>query len=96
MFVFPLLPQKAPLDEVKKWMARIDTNRDGVISDQELEKALRELNVWFVSRRTERGMKRADLNCNGKIDTDEEMQQLLEHAQKHWGRAIHSLMVESN
>lgn len=86
----PLLPLKATPEEVKKWVNSIDTNGDGAISDQELEKALRDLGLWFAHQRAEKERKKADSNRNGIIDTEEELKELLEHAQSHWGRAIHS------
>lgn len=87
------LPPKATPEEVKMWMKSIDTNGDGVISPQELEKAARDLELWFAGRRAERVMTKTDLDHNGKIDTEEEFKKLLGHAQKHWGRAIfHSLV----
>lgn len=86
--------QATTIDEVKKWVEQcVDTNKDGYVSDQELEKALQDLRLWFAGWRSGRGMKRADLNHNGKVDNDQEMKELLEHALKHWGKAIHSKMV---
>lgn len=86
-------PSKATPEEVKKWVKSIDTDGDGAISDQELEKALHDLGYWFAHWRAQKERKRADFNGNGKIDYDNEMKELLEHAQNHWGRAIHSMMV---
>ena len=87
------LPPKATPEEVKKWMKSIDTNGDGVISPQELENAARHLELWIAGWRAKRVMTKTDLDHNGKIDTEDEFKKLLEHAQNHWGRAIHSMMT---
>ncbi|GJN29311.1 hypothetical protein PR202_gb17528 [Eleusine coracana subsp. coracana] len=42
------LPQgEVTVEEFRAWLSQFDTDRDGRISREELQSALRSLNVWF-------------------------------------------------
>ncbi|KAL5992783.1 hypothetical protein ACLOJK_013702 [Asimina triloba] len=81
---------QASIQEVKDWISRIDVNNDGIITQEELEDALRDFRMYLVDWRARRAMKRTDLNRNGIIDTDAEINELIAYASRHWGAAIHA------
>ncbi|XP_058075586.1 uncharacterized protein LOC131224015 [Magnolia sinica] len=59
---------EASLEEAKAWLESIDTNKDGVISKQELVAALQKLNVWFPGFRSWLAIKNADFDGNDMLD----------------------------
>ncbi|MCL7032012.1 hypothetical protein MKW94_000859 [Papaver nudicaule] len=73
------------LEQFREWLRSKDTNGDGQISRQELEKALRELGIYFPGWRARRAMAYADINNNGHLDGDIEVTELLEYVKKRWG-----------
>ncbi|KAI5656208.1 hypothetical protein M9H77_25001 [Catharanthus roseus] len=72
------------LEEFKKWLMRFDENKDGRISRQELQDAMRATGVWFSRFKSKDGLKSADKNHDGFIDGNE-INNLKEFALKHLG-----------
>ncbi|KAK1263017.1 hypothetical protein QJS04_geneDACA021740 [Acorus gramineus] len=68
-----------------QWLNDIDTNHDGMISKEELHKALHDLGLHFTHWKAGRGMLHGDLNHNRYIDGDEELQKLIAYAKNRWG-----------
>lgn len=75
--------------EFTQWLSSMDGNSDGVISKKELEKAIRSLGLWFPGWKAKQAFAAVDSNDNGLIDTDEELNELIEFAQTNWGLVIH-------
>ncbi|KAI5656207.1 hypothetical protein M9H77_25000 [Catharanthus roseus] len=75
------------LEEFKKWLKRFDEDKDGRISQQELQNAMRTSGVWFSGFKSKDGLKSADKNHNGFID-DNELNNLKEFVLKHLGVRI--------
>nr|DAD21576.1 TPA_asm: hypothetical protein HUJ06_023039 [Nelumbo nucifera] len=65
-----------------KWLKSVDTNNDGHISKEELQKVLKGQKFWFPGLRAGRALGRADLNHNGVIDIGlkDEVAKLKEYA----------------
>ncbi|KAL5213238.1 hypothetical protein ABZP36_024085 [Zizania latifolia] len=77
------LPQgETTVGEFRAWLSQFDANGDGTISREELERALRSLNLWFARWKAREAMREADANRNGVVDRDE-MVRLYAFAQKH-------------
>lgn len=76
------------VSEFTNWLECMDGNGDGVITKPELQKAVKRLDLWFANWKTKKAMDAADVNDDTLIDTDEEFQQLILYAQKHWGLTI--------
>ena len=78
------LPQRGEptVEEFRAWLAQFDADRDGRISREELQHALRSLNVWFAWWKAREAMRAVDANRNGSVDGDE-MGRLYAFAHKH-------------
>lgn len=74
--------QEMTVEEFKTWLRRYDTDHDGRISREELKEALRSLHVWFTWWKARQGMKEADTNRNGQIDSAKETERLVNFAQQ--------------
>ncbi|KAK1315423.1 hypothetical protein QJS10_CPA06g02353 [Acorus calamus] len=68
-----------------QWLDDIDTNKDGMISKEELRKALHDLGLHFTRWKAGRGMAHGDLNHNHYIDGHEELEKLIAYAKNRWG-----------
>ncbi|KAL5992785.1 hypothetical protein ACLOJK_013704 [Asimina triloba] len=80
---------QASWQEVQNWIKSIDINNDGIISQQELEQALRGFHMCLADWKAWLAVKHADVNRNGQIDDDrEEINKLISYARWHWGYAI--------
>ncbi|WVZ81994.1 hypothetical protein U9M48_029311 [Paspalum notatum var. saurae] len=78
------LPQgEVTVEEFRAWLAQFDTNRDGRISKEELQNALRSLDVWFAWWKARRGVRAADANRDGRVDGDDEVGRLFAYAQRN-------------
>ncbi|KAJ3677000.1 hypothetical protein LUZ60_002724 [Juncus effusus] len=73
---------KMTKEQFIKWLDDVDSNKDGVISRQELYDALKVLGFHFKTWRAWRAMKKIDMNHNGVIDPGLEMKKLIEYAGK--------------
>lgn len=80
------------VDEFKAWLRRFDSDHDGRISREELQEALRSLQVWFAWWKARQGMKEADSDRSGGIDNAKEMEKLVKYAKHH----LHMKITESN
>ncbi|KAH7652836.1 EF-hand-containing protein [Dioscorea alata] len=77
-------------EECKKWLIeRVDSNRDGKISMRDLHQAIQKLGpcfgwvkAWYEAWHA---VKKLDINKNGAIDVDSELDQLINYAEKEWG-----------
>uniref|UniRef100_A0A0D9VLE4 DNA repair and recombination protein RAD54 n=1 Tax=Leersia perrieri TaxID=77586 RepID=A0A0D9VLE4_9ORYZ len=77
------LPQgETTVEEFRAWLSQFDANGDGRIGREELERALRSLNLWFAWWKAREAMREADANRNGVVDGDE-MVRLYAFAQRH-------------
>ena len=78
------LPQRGEptVEEFRAWLAQFDADRDGRISREELEEALRSLNLWFAWWKAREAMRAVDANRNGAVDGDE-MGRIYAFAHKH-------------
>ncbi|KAG1366616.1 polcalcin Phl p 7 [Cocos nucifera] len=80
---FPVLPQKdMTVGEFEAWLRQFDSNHDGRISKEELQRALHSLHTWFPWWKARRGIKEVDVNRNGMVDK-EEIGKLVNYAQQH-------------
>ncbi|KAH7848791.1 hypothetical protein Vadar_007992 [Vaccinium darrowii] len=75
------------IDEFKKWLKKFDINRDGRISEEDLQEAIRASGGWFTGRKSKAGVRSADANGNGFIE-ESEINNLVEFAKKHLGIKI--------
>lgn len=79
---YRVLPQREmSIEEFKAWLKQFDANRDGRISREELQQALRSLHAWFAWWKACEGVKEADADRNGLVDK-EEIGRLVGYAQK--------------
>ncbi|XP_050365075.1 polcalcin Cup a 4-like [Argentina anserina] len=69
-------------EELKKWLKKFDTDKDGRISKEELRQAIRSTGGRFAAFKSSRGLRSADVNKDGYIG-EEELDSLVEFAQKH-------------
>ena len=79
------LPQRGEptVEEFRAWLAQFDADRDGRISREELQHALRSLNVWFAWWKARGGVRAADANSDGAVAGDDEAARLFAFAQRH-------------
>jgi Ca2+-binding EF-hand superfamily protein len=78
------LPQgELTVEEFRAWLAQFDADRDGRISREELQHALRSLNVWFAWWKARDGVRAADANRDGGVQGDDEVARLFAFAQRH-------------
>ncbi|CAM0943950.1 unnamed protein product [Alopecurus aequalis] len=66
-----LPPVGATVEEFRAWLAQFDADGDGRISREELQEALRSLDVWFAWWKAREALREADANRNGLVDGDE-------------------------
>uniref|UniRef100_A0A0A9GQI7 EF-hand domain-containing protein n=1 Tax=Arundo donax TaxID=35708 RepID=A0A0A9GQI7_ARUDO len=78
------LPQgEVTVEEFRAWLSQFDADRDGRISREELQSALRSLNVWFAWWKARDGVRASDANRDGSVGGDEEVARLFAFAQRH-------------
>ncbi|CAL5043880.1 unnamed protein product [Urochloa decumbens] len=78
------LPQGEPtVEDFRAWLAQFDADRDGRISREELQNALRSLNVWFAWWKARGGVRAADANRDGGVAGEEEVARLFAFAQRN-------------
>ncbi|MCD7467707.1 hypothetical protein HAX54_005272 [Datura stramonium] len=76
------------LQEFKKWIKRFDLDKDGKISKEELQEAVRANGGgWFSRLKGSHGIKVADSNGDGFID-ENEFNNLVDFAQRNLGVRI--------
>lgn len=75
------------LEEFKRWLKKFDSDRDGRISREELQDAVRFTGGWFSTWKHRRAVNDADADGNGFID-EKEMNNLIEFAQRTLGVKI--------
>jgi calmodulin len=78
------LPQgEMTVEEFRAWLSQFDADRDGRISREELQRALRSLNVWLAWWKARDGMLAADTNGDGNVGGDGEVARLFAFAQRN-------------
>jgi len=78
------LPQgELTVEEFRAWLAQFDADRDGRISREELQHALRSINVWFAWWKARDGVRAADANRDGGVQGEDEVARLFAFAQRH-------------
>ncbi|XP_077225087.1 uncharacterized protein LOC143858317 [Tasmannia lanceolata] len=82
--------------ESDAWLDQIASKKAGVIRPQELEEALRRLDLWFAKYQSKLAMCVADTNGNGVIDGESERERLMYIAQTRWGNVIHAALAKGN
>jgi calmodulin len=75
------------MEEFKEWLQKLDTNKDGQLSREELQKALRKRGVGRVA--AFRSIRHADKDRNGFID-EAEVENLISLAHKNFGIRVWS------
>ncbi|PKI69746.1 hypothetical protein CRG98_009902 [Punica granatum] len=71
------------LEEFKQWLKKFDSDKDGLISIEELSRAIRTTgHRWFSRGRGKKAIDAADSNHDGFIEEDE-VEELVEFALKH-------------
>ncbi|KAG2610845.1 calcium-binding protein CML38-like [Panicum virgatum] len=87
------LPQQGEptVEEFRAWLAQFDADRDGRISREELQQALRSLNVWFAWWKARDGVRAADGDGDGGVAGDDEVARLFAFAQRHLHVKINQL-----
>jgi calmodulin len=63
-------------EEFRAWLSQFDADGDGRISREELQSALRSLNVWFAWWKARDGVRAADASRDGAVDGDDEVGRL--------------------
>ncbi|KAL6861825.1 hypothetical protein ACP4OV_017525 [Aristida adscensionis] len=77
------LPQgELTVEEFRAWLAQFDADRDGRISREELQAALRSLNVWFAWWKARGGVRAADADRDGAVAGEDEVARLFAFAQR--------------
>ena len=71
------------VEEFRAWLSQFDADGDGRISREELQHALRSLNVWFAWWKARGGVRAADANGDGAVAGDDEAARLFAFAQRH-------------
>lgn len=84
--------QEMTVEEFKNWIRRFDADHDGAISCEELQEAVRSLGAWLAWWKAHRGMKEADANRSGRVDSAEEFERLVSYAQQR----LHMKISQSN
>lgn len=82
------------VEEFKAWLRRFDADKDGRISSEELKEAIDSLRIWFGWWKARRGMKVADSDRTGKIDSAKEMEKLVQYAQQQLHMKIYEYDVD--
>ncbi|EAZ00137.1 uncharacterized protein [Oryza sativa Japonica Group] len=78
------LPQgEVTVEEFRAWLGQFDADGDGRISRDELQRALRSLNLWFAWWKARAGVRAADANRDGAVAGDDEVATLFAFAQRH-------------
>ncbi|RWV92274.1 hypothetical protein BHE74_00008650 [Ensete ventricosum] len=80
----PSIHKQMGLDEFKELLRGADENNDGGLSQTELCKALRVTGIRFPRFRAWLSVRKFDLNRNGVIDGDRELEKLLRYAEQNW------------
>ncbi|XP_072973229.1 uncharacterized protein [Typha angustifolia] len=75
------------VEEFKEWLKKFDMDKDGRISREELQRAIRSVRGRFSGWKSSRGIRQADADGDGYID-DNEIDNLVEFAQKRLGLRI--------
>ncbi|KAJ4745235.1 EF hand calcium-binding protein family [Rhynchospora pubera] len=75
------------VDEFKEWLKRFDMDKDGRISRQELQRAIKAIRGRFSSWKSSRGIRAADIDGDGYVNEDE-IDYLIDFAQKSLGLRI--------
>uniref|UniRef100_A0ACD5XYA4 Uncharacterized protein n=1 Tax=Avena sativa TaxID=4498 RepID=A0ACD5XYA4_AVESA len=85
------LPQgEVTAEEFWAWLRQFDADHDGRISREELQQALRSLNLWFAAWKAREGVRAADANRDGVVGA-EEAGRLFAFAQRQLGVKISQL-----
>uniref|UniRef100_A0ACD6APC1 Uncharacterized protein n=1 Tax=Avena sativa TaxID=4498 RepID=A0ACD6APC1_AVESA len=85
------LPQgEVTAEEFWAWLGQFDADHDGRISREELQRALRSLNLWFASWKAREGVRAADADRDGAVGR-EEAGRLFAFAQRQLGVKISQL-----
>ncbi|KAF0887532.1 hypothetical protein E2562_002261 [Oryza meyeriana var. granulata] len=85
------LPQgEVTVEEFRAWLGQFDADGDGRISREELQRALRSLNLWFAWWKARAGVRAADANRDGAVGGDDEVGRLFAFAQSH----LHAKIAE--
>lgn len=83
MYCYQIHPShEMTVDEFKAWLRQYDTDHDGRFSQEEIKEALHSLKTWFAWWKARQGMKVADINHNGQIDSAKEIEKLVNYAQQ--------------
>jgi calmodulin len=80
------LPQgELTVEGFRAWLAQFDADRDGRISREELQHALRSLNVWFAWWKARGAVRAADADRDGGVQLigEDEVARLFAFAQSH-------------
>jgi Ca2+-binding EF-hand superfamily protein len=78
------LPQgELTVEEFRAWLAQFDADRDGWISREELQHALRSINVWFALWKARDGVCATNTNRDGGVQGDDKVARLFAFAQRH-------------
>ncbi|KAJ3676997.1 hypothetical protein LUZ60_002721 [Juncus effusus] len=75
------------VEEFKEWLKHFDVDKDGRISRQELQRAIKAVRGRFSGWKSIRGIRHADTDGDGYIDSDE-TDNLIDFAQKNLGLKI--------
>ena len=81
--------KKISMKEFEELLDRVDTNRDGCVSQKELREALRELGLHFTTWKAWRARRHADANKNRCIDGETERSALIEFLRDRWGIVVY-------
>ncbi|KAJ4826414.1 hypothetical protein Tsubulata_048675 [Turnera subulata] len=79
--------RKMTMEQFKRWVKALDTDKDGKISKEELAEAVRGTGRWFAGWKGKQGLQSADSNGDGFVD-ESEFHNLVEFAQKYLGVTI--------
>lgn len=75
------------VDEFKEWLKCFDVDKDGRISREELQRAIKAVRGRFSGWKSKRGIRAADADGDGYVNEDE-IDNLIDFAQRSLGLRI--------
>ena len=72
-------------ERIRKMLKEADSNADGRLNREDLKKVFKEIGSHWAGRRADRCIKACDIDSNGFIDGDVEIEKAVEYAFRKYG-----------